>query len=249
MSKRSFKDAERYSVWLHHEKRCWLCRLPLRLFETTIDHYLPESLLDRPEQFAEIRTQWGLPESFNINGFENWLPSHQHCNQAKGSTEFEFTPAHDIVLRRLLKRAPEVQKTAIAIGANTKKDKVIGYIVAALEKQTVSLDDLQIFAKRLPTVDEMIRLDNGYWLHKEDVARECDCQCERTSCVESNKKQHCYFARELSDWVIQAGLYWKCYDEAVMCPRCMNRHKRGHIGRAEVCGRPYLSQERHSDEA
>src|SRR5208282_4348608 len=249
MGKRRFKDSERYAVWLHHEKRCWLCLVHLRLFEATIDHYLPESLLDHPEQFAQIRTHWGLPENFNINGFENWLPSHQHCNQLKGATEFEFTPAHSIIVHRLLERAPDVQKSAMSIGATTKKDKVIGYILAALEKQTVTLDDLQIFAKEPPTEPDMLRLDNGYWLHKQDVVRECDCQCERDSCVDTNKKVHCYFSRGLSDWVIQAGLYWKCYDEVVMCPRCEHPHKRGHIGRAEICGRPYGNQAQRTDDS
>jgi hypothetical protein len=249
MKKRLFSSAERYAVWLHHEKRCWLCREPLRLVETTIDHYLPESLLDQPDQFAVIRTQWGLPETFNINGFENWLPSHQHCNQLKGATNFEFTPAHSIIVQRLLKRAPEVQKTAMSIGANTNKDKVIGYILAALERQAITLDDLQIFAQQLPTEADMIRLDTGYWLHKRDVARECDCRCERNHCVDSNKKVHCYFSRGLSDWVIEAGLYWKCYDQIVICPRCLQSHKRGHIGRAEICGRPYRDQARQTDEA
>jgi hypothetical protein len=40
MSKHSFSASERYAVWLHHEKRCWLCEEPLRLLETTIEHYL-----------------------------------------------------------------------------------------------------------------------------------------------------------------------------------------------------------------
>jgi hypothetical protein len=248
MSKHSFTTAERYAVWLHHEKRCWLCEEPLRLLETTIDHYLPESLLNHPDKLSLIQTKWELPRDFKINGFENWLPCHQRCNQAKGATDFEFTPGHDMVVRRLLARAPDVQKTAISIGANTRKDKVIAYVLAALEKETVTLEDLQVFSQDTPTEREMIRLDTGYWLHRRDVARECDCHCERNHCVNSTRKLHLYFSSGLSQWVIQAGLHWRCYDEIVTCRRCEQRHKRGHIGAADVCGRPYRDQMRQNDE-
>lgn len=249
MPKHAFSTAERYAVWLHHEKRCWLCEEPLRLKDTTIDHFLPESLLKRPDQLTTIFAEWGLPKDFHLNDFENWLPCHQRCNQKKAAKKFKFTPSHHLILEMLIKRAPDVRKTATTIGANTNKDKVIGFILAALERQTVDLNDLQIFSVQTPGSEDMIRLDNGYWLHKRDVARECDCQCERNNCVDTTGKVHCYFSRSLSDWLIQAGLYWKCYDEIVNCPRCAQRHKRGHIGRAEICSSPYVDQVRQTDEA
>jgi hypothetical protein len=248
MKKRPISSAERYAVWLHHEKRCWLCLEPLRLEETTIDHFLPESLLHRPEQLATICAQWGLPKNFNINGFENWLPSHQHCNQKKGATNFKFTPAHGLIVAKLLRRAPQVRKTASAIGADINRDKLIGSILAALEKRTIDVGDLQKFSLEQPAETNMIHLDNGYWLHKDDVARECDCRCERKNCVDNIGKVHCYFSSALSDWVIQAGLYWKCYDEIIPCPRCGRSHKRGHSGRVLICGRPFSDPIRHTDE-
>jgi hypothetical protein len=184
MPKRTFSTAERYAVWLHHEKRCWLCEEPLRLNDTTIDHFLPESLLKRPDQLATILMEWGLTKDFNLNDFENWLPCHQRCNQKKAAKRFKFTPSHHLILEMLIKRAPEVRTTATTIGAHTAKDKVIGLILAALEKQTINLTDLQIFTLQTPENEDMIRLDNGYWLQKRDVARECDCRCdERTAWI------------------------------------------------------------------
>lgn len=247
MNKHVFTNAERYAVWLHHEKRCWLCKEPLRLHDTTIDHYLPESLLDQPEQWARIQKTWELPKDFQINRFENWLPCHPLCNQTKGNSTFEYTPGHDLIVRRLLARSHAVRKTALSIGANTDKDKVIAYIVTALDNGNVSLEDLQIFAQEPPTTSEMIRLDTGYWLHKRDVARECECQCDRPRCVDSAVKLHLYFSTGLSQWVIQAGLYWKCYDELVTCSRCGRLHKRGHVGAVDVCGRPFRDQVNQTD--
>ncbi len=83
---------------------------------------------------------------------------------------------------------------------------------------------------------EMIPLDTGFWLHPDDVAAEGLCRCDQASCVDRDDKAYCVFARSLPEWVINAGLYWKCYDELVQCPRCALRHKRGHIGKTGKCG-------------
>ncbi len=248
MNKRSFSSAERYAVWLHHEKRCWLCTEPLRFFETTVDHVLPESLLEVPDELAQLLAQYGLPTDFNINGFENWLPCHQHCNQRKGARMFRFVPENSFILQRLGALASSVERTARNVGTNAAKDKLIGSLSAALERQTISWDELQeLLGQENQQPFEMIHLDSGYWLDKRDVARECDCQCERTQCVGADHKVHCYFSRYLSPWVIQTGLYWQCYDEIIVCPRCNGEHRRGHIGRDGRCGSPFRDQEQRTD--
>lgn len=94
---------------------------------------------------------------------------------------------------------------------------------------------------------EMIPLDNGYWLHPDDVAAEGQCSCDRKTCVDSEDKVYCFWADALSDWVIEKRLYWKCYDEVISCPRCGNRHKRGHVGKQGECGHPYKDQLAQTD--
>jgi len=250
-AKRRFTYAERYAVWSVHERRCWLCREPLRLIETTIDHVLPESLLNDQKRLKTALEYYGLPSNFKINGFENWLPCHNHCNQAKASAPFEAVPATMVSLLRAIQRAPEVQRLSDSIRANVAKDELFAKIFVALEQETVSLADLQELLadidSPLPSprdLSEIVLLDDGRWVFRSDIASEGVCRCERNNCVDSSTKIHCIFPRSLSAWVINKGLYWKCYDEIVPCPRCGERHKRGHIGRAGRCGRPYADQER-----
>ncbi len=248
MNKRSFSMAERYAVWLHNEKRCWLCTEPLRFFETTIDHVLPESLLGDADRLAHTLAQYGLPKDFQINGFANWLPCHQRCNQRKGTRMFRFVPENSFILERLLRVAPIVERAAKNVGTNAEKDRLIGSLSAALERKTISWEELQeLIGPAVSGMAQMIHLDSGYWLHKTDIARECDCQCERNQCVGADHKVHCYFSRYLSQWVVTTGLYWRCYDEIITCPRCHGEHKRGHIGRSETCGQPFRNQENHTD--
>lgn len=94
---------------------------------------------------------------------------------------------------------------------------------------------------------EMIPLDNGYWLHPDDVAAEGLCTCERNACVGSEKKVYCFWANMQSDWVKKKRQYWKCYDEIIMCPRCGTEHSRGHIGKRKRCNLPYKNQYEQCD--
>jgi hypothetical protein len=252
--KKRFSHAERYAVWFCNEKRCWRCTEPLRLFEATIDHVLPESLLDDDVKRRGILSDYGLPQDFNINGYENWLPCHNHCNQRKGSNVPEFIPGNKVIFDRLRQRALHTEQTAHSVSINADKDNVFKTIFAALERQTISMRDLDELldafihepAKSGVPEDVMI-LDSGYWIRLDQIAREEECRCERLACVSRSSKVYCYFPSSLSPWVVNTGLFWKCYDEIIHCPRCSDRHKRGHIGKQDVCGRPYLNQLTQSD--
>jgi len=253
-AKRRFSYPERYAVWYCNERRCWWCREPLRLFEVTFDHVLPESLLDDDVSREAILTEYGLPKHFNINGYENWLPCHNHCNQSKSSRPPTFVPGTKAILDRLAENADRAARRANSVTSNVAKDKVFKTVFAALEQRTLSVRDLDDLLRGFiedpagaGVPHDVIILDSGYWFRRDEIARECFCCCERQQCVSTNKKVYCYFQKSLSSWVITAGLFWRCYDEVILCPRCSGKHKRGQVGREGVCGLPYSVQETQSD--
>lgn len=90
-------------------------------------------------------------------------------------------------------------------------------------------------------------LDSGYWHKGEDFVREGLCTCGQNHCVEAEEKVHCYFHSDLSDWVVGTGLFWKCYDEVINCPRCGDAHIRGHVGRQDYCENPFSNQKHQFD--
>ncbi len=252
MKKHKFKTNERYAVWLHHEKRCWLCKDPLRLAESTVDHVISESVLSDGELFKSIRENYGLDKEFEINGFENWLPSHQRCNQLKSNKALKYTPGFQLILERLIKLAPKVKRTSELILEGIQKDKLMVKIVAAIEEGQITAEELNMFIKRILGTTEsenmnMIRLDNGYWLHIDDIAAEGLCQCERELCVDSDKRNYCYWSSSKSGWIIRKQLFWKCYEEIIKCSRCGENHKRGEIGYLNTCKRPFSDQMSQSD--
>ena len=254
--KRRFSYPERYAVWHTKERRCWWCREPLRLVEVTVDHVLPESLLDDKDKLEAILVEYDLPKDFNINGYENWLPCHNHCNQSKGNRSPSFVPGNKVIIDGLRHRAADAERISREVSSNVAKDEVFKTVFAALERQAISVRDLgdllQAFVDhptRAGVPDDFIVLDSGYWIRKDQIVRRGQCCCERDVCVGHSDKVYCYFQTSLSPWVIKKGLFWRCYDEVVVCPRCSRQHKRGHIGWNGVCGQPYLNQGRQSDRA
>ena len=253
-AKRRFSYAERYAVWLCHGPKCSWCGKPLQLIETTIDHQLPESLLYDEARRAAVFEEYGLPKDFNINGYENWLPAHNHCNQAKGSGTSEFVPGIKKILDRLRAKAKQVERVADSVALNIAKDKVFKTLFTALEEQTITILDLDQLVEafvRDPAAggvpDDVIILDDGRWVKRENIIQEGPCRCERDACIGRKNKVYCYFESRLSPWVIKKELFWRCYDEFITCPRCTRKHKRGHIGSEDICGKPYLNQRAQSD--
>ncbi|XXX78716.1 hypothetical protein WMF30_08060 [Sorangium sp. So ce134] len=253
-AKRRFSYAERYAIWHCNGQKCWWCKEPLRLVEVTIDHVLPESLINDNASREAVLTEYGLPKHFNINGYENWLPCHNHCNQSKSKRPPTFAPGNKAILDGLTKRAALTAAVANSVNSNVAKDKVFNTMFAALEQRTISLQDLHELLQRFVedpagagVPADVIILDSGYWIPRSEIVREGTCRCDRNTCVGHNEKVFCYFQKSLSSWVVNTGLFWRCYDEVISCPRCSEKHERGHVGRQGVCGRPYRSQETQSD--
>ena len=204
-----FSYAERYAVWFCDGQKCWWCKKPLRLIDVTIDHVLPESLLDDDASRKRVFNEYGLPRSFNINGFENWLPCHNHCNQGKSNRTPSFVPGNKAVLDKLADTASRAERMANSVASDVAKDKVFKTVFAALEQRTLSLQDLDDLLKGFISdlagtgvPDDVIILDSGYWIPRSEIVHEGTCRCKRKNCVGQKGNVYCYFQKSLSPWVV-----------------------------------------------
>lgn len=258
IKKYKFSAAQRYSVWLHHEKRCWFCSEPLSFVQVTVDHVVPETLLSEPLRLKKIINDYDLPKSFQINGYENWLPAHNHCNGAKSDKVFTMTPSYRPIFERLVQNAAKVKRTAEAIERNRSKAKVLTSLLAALEKNKISLTDVTDLLSAYASTDISItgtpstpkvylRLDNGYFIDRQSIAFEGPCECEQDTCTGRTEKVYCYWPSHLSTWVKRKHLFHRCFDEIIKCPRCAIDHRRGDVGRIDICAKPYTDQENQVD--
>jgi hypothetical protein len=85
MAKYQFSDIERMAIWKAYKSKCEYCRELIRFSDLEIDHILPESLLDNPDDLEEIKTKYGLGSEFEINSYYNWIPSCSRCNRTKSN--------------------------------------------------------------------------------------------------------------------------------------------------------------------
>lgn len=253
--KRKFSRIERYAIWATHGQRCWFCTQPLQFEHVTVDHFIPEWLLQDDEKRAQVLAEHGAPDNFNLDDFENWLPAHASCNRSKGKKPLKYTPISSRALEQLINKAPDARKLAADLAQDNEGQEIFSRLSSALERKKIGRESLKKIFERLfsepanfQELGDILVLDDHVWVLQEDVEKEGLCACDRSACVDHDGKVYCYFPRSLSRWVINAGLYHKCYDEIIYCNRCEGVHKRGHIGKKGFCDMPFVDQLNQTDD-
>lgn len=110
MSKYKFSNAEKYAIFLVHGMRCYLCGAPLDLISMTVDHVIPEHLLANPSLLDSTMSTLGLPASFELNSFENWMPACGSCNSKKAAIQFHPSLLIQAELQHLGKKAEKARR-------------------------------------------------------------------------------------------------------------------------------------------
>lgn len=141
MSRYKFSSAQRYAIFLTHKMRCYLCRSPLDLASMTVDHVVPESLLLNPSLFHDVKLALGLPENFEINSFENWMPACGPCNVKKAAENFNPSPLIQVELQRLVDKAQDARRIVESIVSRREISMALNVLERALEGQG-SLEEL-----------------------------------------------------------------------------------------------------------
>lgn len=149
MSTYPFTSAQRWAVFKVHGGRrptCWLCGNPLVFTDMEVDHVLPECLLEQKHVAARAAafSDFALPEDFNINGCENWLPAHAKCNAIKRDTVFRATPLIQLYVDRVRSMAMKVSKAIDNEVSDRKAERAIGDLLnASDEVKAVAIKVLQ----------------------------------------------------------------------------------------------------------
>lgn len=142
MTKRAFSDSERFVLWKHFSQRCYWCHEPLTLRDTTIDHVIPESLLNKPSEFTAVKTKYGLSEDFELNSFENWLPTHDRCNRSKSNKVFDPAPVLIDILRTLQREAPTVRAAEKRLHKERKVEAILGRLIIDVKNATIDREEI-----------------------------------------------------------------------------------------------------------
>lgn len=110
MSQYRFSSAQRYAIFLVHGMKCYLCGVPLDLTSMAVDHVVPEHLLATPSLLDAAKSELGLPASFDLNSFENWMPACNSCNGRKAALQFTPSLLLQVTLQHLAKKADKARR-------------------------------------------------------------------------------------------------------------------------------------------
>ena len=81
MSQQKFNPNERLAFWQAYGKKCLFCTQAITLRELRLDHVVPEKV-DGTE-WAPVRLRLGLPDTYDLNAFENIAAACESCNSQK----------------------------------------------------------------------------------------------------------------------------------------------------------------------
>jgi len=113
--------------------------------DVQVDHVFPESLLDQPDKLQKVRVDFALGGAFNINGFENWVTSHQGCNAAKNASIIVNVPKTLDVLRQLQARAPRLERFRQKFITESATSNALGKVVRFINVGNVSKEEVIAF--------------------------------------------------------------------------------------------------------
>lgn len=151
MKKYVFKDTERYAVWTHHGRACYWCEEPLILQEATVDHVIPEHLIEKPDELKAVLEKFGLPINFQINDFGNWLPCHDRCNKSKGGKTLKAVPMVQTIIEKLQREAESVRKLEAKVRLNAKRGDALAKLMAAKEADMITKEEvMEVFELEYP---------------------------------------------------------------------------------------------------
>ena len=162
-----FSPAERYGVWEAHNCQCFWCGHPVSFLDTTIDHVIPEVYEYNEDDFRRIQTSYGLPNTFQINGFENWVPAHSYCNARKGRESVWSFTRDCGNSRKGAERVLEAQRKCEKLLADKKNGAIVAWIESAVSRKIVSVAEIEALIHKIES--EAYEINRGSPLGIEDA--------------------------------------------------------------------------------
>ncbi|WP_205503374.1 hypothetical protein [Rufibacter psychrotolerans] len=114
---------------------------------------LPEELLNSSDRLRSVLISYGLPENFNINDYENWIPAHPYCNQRKSDSDYEGLPLIKTILDSCASNKELEQRIEFKLNREPQKAELMAKIQAAIDINLVNLRELQEFVLKTDIMD------------------------------------------------------------------------------------------------
>ena len=137
-----------------------------------VDHLIAETLADDAQQFSALIASLGLPNTFNVNTFANWVSACTFCNGKKGATSFKPSPLMLIVLENAEERGKACAVLAADVESDRQKSSLLSRLAKSIEQGGITEDDFrdvgaELFAKYAPVIRVLVSRTAGLHVGKE----------------------------------------------------------------------------------
>ena len=128
MSLYKFTPTQRYAIYTVWDEKCYLCNKPIDLKTMDVDHIIPENMLRRPSELAEIFESYGLPKDFDLQSYHNWAAACSLCNNRKSGMVFSKSLIVQVELQRAAKSSARAASLAEQVLSNQTITKALNAI-------------------------------------------------------------------------------------------------------------------------
>lgn len=142
MSKTTFDNLTRSSIWTTYNCLCFYCSQSLDWGDLQIDHIIPESLQNNQEDFDNIKDDLKLDKKFNLNDIYNLVPCHSKCNSRKSDNLFTKSTTL-FYLSLALKAEPKVKAEIERLKKKKNKGLIISKLQSALSANIINPEELK----------------------------------------------------------------------------------------------------------
>jgi len=132
MSSQKFSAIQREAIWRAYDRKCAYTRALLDISSFHIDHIIPETLADTPEQLKETLEKCGRDATFDLFDWENLVPAAPGANLQKSSHVFDPAAAMFYLGIAAIKK-PEVLKELVKVKKRAASSRALVMIQQLLE--------------------------------------------------------------------------------------------------------------------
>lgn len=120
----------RYAIFTVHREKCYQCGRPLNLLEYQVDHVIPQIL--GADAVQKLLVEYGRPANFDLQGFENLLPSCAPCNREKNDSTLDSS----VLVQRWLQRAADRKPEVLALIERTLRENEIALLLNKIQQHS-----------------------------------------------------------------------------------------------------------------
>lgn len=138
-------------LWNNNKKRCYYCTELVNFNDLEIDHIIPQNTSE--QELNKIKLELNLELDFELNSFNNLVPTHHNCNSRKSSKQFSVSSLR-YYLELWKDKIPSIITSYQKLVQHSQNEKLLLQIGIAINKGQLNLNEIVSFVNNSCTPSE-----------------------------------------------------------------------------------------------